>query len=114
MLTNPPVLDEGLLHHCTTSPIDRLHSTSRDGCMLPLLAVVTAGDSQQPNIEPRQEQHFSKHWHEERTAECDGAVNIYTNCSPTLARPARSRCGYGGRVQCYHMTISLARVWYPE
>ena len=44
------------------------------------------------------------------TSECDGAVNIYTNCSPTISRPARSRCGYSGQVQCYHMTISLERI----
>ena len=40
------------------------------------------------------------------TSECDGAVNIYTNCSPTISRPARSRCGYSGQVQCSHDNFS--------
>ena len=37
-----------------------LRSSVGDACMLPLVTVVTAGDSHQPNIE----HHSSKHWHE--------------------------------------------------
>ena len=65
-----------------------LRSSVGDACMLPLVAVVTAGDSHQPNIE----HHSSKHWHE---------VNI---------RVWR-RCKYLYKLLTYNIAASQVQVW---